>query len=548
VVKKSVSAWTTCDGSSDDAIGLAKAFAAAKNGAFTLVIDCPINMHVGTDIARAVFIDNGTTVEFSGSGRLIVDNTLVPAFVIANSSNITLTDWRVEYEASLPVDPAAHPAYVDNGQVVPGLQAGYAFNNLTMTKWLAANRGITFDSRQGYSTALWAGPTNQCAMFYLSGDTSKITVTGMQVAVPESAGGNSFVPVVFSFNGNYKSNQTVDRNTPYTSQYFAVPHELTFSNISFDGTYMGFVGSVQNATIDTLLSQRYGDLEDANGYYVGGVGKWFAPPHLIYFNYAPDGDPAMFNRNIQISNVTDEGIRVGKARDKGGSDPGSGNALSLKIGCVNCSVNNYATARPDGFLDVLASNQLTISNVTASYNSAFLNNLYPGWRWPKPPYENVKFENISLTDTSPVTVVLPISNAYQPSNQGIQIANVHVGMNRWAGSWALPFPAIVGDTNDISLTYTIKESNETMTRSIVGNIETTVQAMPANVPRDGSTKLSWTTQNANNCSTIGPWAGGIGVGGSRSLSFPQAGNYDITVECRNGNTASNATVRLSVGQ
>ncbi len=85
------------------------------------------------------------------------------------------------------------------------------------------------------------------------------------------------------------------------------------------------------------------------------MGKWFAPPHLFYLSYAPNGDPALFNSNIRIRNVLDDGPRVGAARDKAASDGLSGYALSLKLGCVDCSVDNYITTRPDGFLDVLPS-------------------------------------------------------------------------------------------------------------------------------------------------------------------------------------------------
>jgi len=69
VLSKSVKEWTVCDGVTDDSKGLAKAFAAAKNGAFTLDIDCPLYFHVGMDIASPIFIDNGTSVNFKGSGH-----------------------------------------------------------------------------------------------------------------------------------------------------------------------------------------------------------------------------------------------------------------------------------------------------------------------------------------------------------------------------------------------------------------------------------------------------------------------------------------------
>jgi hypothetical protein len=63
--------------------------------------------------------------------------------------------------------------------------------------------------------------------------------------------------------------------------------------------------------------------------------------------------------------------------------------------------------RPDGFMDVLGSNGVTVSNVTASYDSAFTNNMYPGWRFPASGYTNLKYQNISLTDTAASTTSGP---------------------------------------------------------------------------------------------------------------------------------------------
>src|SRR5258708_31091143 len=91
---RSIREWVIGDGKTDDAIQTATAFAATKNGAFTLVVDCPVFIHVGSDISRPVYIDNGTTVQFTKDGLFIVDNVLLPAFVIANSSAIRLLQWK----------------------------------------------------------------------------------------------------------------------------------------------------------------------------------------------------------------------------------------------------------------------------------------------------------------------------------------------------------------------------------------------------------------------------------------------------------------------
>jgi len=327
VEKKSIRSWVSCDGTSDDATGVAKAFAAASHAAFTLVVDCPVRIHTGLDISRTIFIDDDTTVEFTETGKFTVDNTLFPAFVIANSSNITLTGWNVEYDASVPVKRIVD-GYSQTYHLAPGMQPAGAFNDYSITQWLAKNRGITFDARQGFVTSLWSGNTNVCAVFFISGDSSQVTVTGMQIGVPAAAGGDRFIPVVFSLNPNYKSNQTITAKTPITAQFVAVPHDLTFSNVSVDGTYMGWVGNTHDTVLENIQSRRYGDLQDSQGNHVGGIEKWFMPPHLIYFSHADSMDPALLNKNIQITNVVDEGVRIGRARDAAG-EVRSGNALSL---------------------------------------------------------------------------------------------------------------------------------------------------------------------------------------------------------------------------
>jgi len=555
---KSIGNWVRCTGTSDDTAGVAKAFAAARHGAFTLVVDCPVNIKVGMDIARPIFIEDGTTVAFTGPGKFKVDNIFIPAFVIADSSNITLTNWNVEYDASLPVDQNVG-GFTKNGEFVKGPKPANAFNDARLSGWLAANRGIVFDKSQGGVNSTWTGTTNACAVFFITGDSSNIRVTGMRIGAPAAAGGDRFIPVVFSLGANIKRNQTVSAKTPMTGQFYAVPHDLKFSDISLDGTYMGWVGGLQNAVFENIQSQRYGDLQDANGGAVGGVQKWFAPPHLFYFNYSPTGDPGLFTTNIDIKNVIDNGVRIGKARDAGGTDTLSGYALSLKIGCVNCRVDNYKSARPDGFLDVLPSEGLTITNVTATYDSSFLNNLFPGWRFPAAPYKNVRFENIKLIDTAASSIVPPIGNVNQlppkdnvnqPNNEGIIFKNVRVEMNHWAGTAGPPLPAIAGRATEASMEYSIAGDASRIVKSRKGSVEMTFQAAPSTVGVGTPTVLTWTAKKARQCI-----AGGH-VHGSRprrskrtgpgTVNMTAAGDHEFTLTCKNDTEAAETKLRVVV--
>ncbi len=542
--KRSISSWVSCTGTADDTAGARQAFAAASHGAFTLVVDCPVRLHIGMDVERPIFIDNGTSVEFSGAGKFSVDNVFIPAFVIANSTNITLTDWNVEYDASLPVNEKVN-GYESNGQFMHGPLPGNAFNDLTLTQWLAAHRGIVFDRQQGVN-ARWSGTTNACAVFFIIGDSGYLSVTGMQMYAPATAGGERFIPVVFALAPNYKSNQTLTVQTPVTGQYLAVPHDLTFSNITLDGTYMGWVGGARNAIFENIQSHRYADLQDANGANVGGVGKWFAPPHLFYLSYAVAGDPALYNNNIRIESVVDDGPRIGTARDKGGADSISGYALSLKIGCVDCIVDTYRTTRPDGFMDVLPSNGLTVSNVTATYDSSFLNNLYSGWRFPSQPYQNVTFKNVALTDTAASTVQLPIGNAGQGGNQSLIFTGVQVGISRWSGADKLPLPTIAGQGNEVSLNYQIADNKALIVRQQTDTVSATLEATPSTLAVGATTELSWTSENAQSCSATGAWSGPLSTVGSRRVTVTAAGTHGFSIACANGSNASNTAMATVV--
>ncbi|MDB6083578.1 MAG: hypothetical protein JWN43_1459, partial [Gammaproteobacteria bacterium] len=225
----------------------------------------------------------------------------------------------------------------------------------------------------------------------------------------------------------------------------------------------------------------------------------------------------------------------------------SGYALSLKIGCVNCSVDNYKSARPDGFLDVLSSDGLTISNVTATYDSSFLNNLFPGWRFPSNSYKNVRFENISLIDLAPSSVQPPIGNAGQASNQGIVFKNVHVEINRWAGQGPAPLPAVSGQMNDVSVDCMVKSDGSRIAMSQAGTVAITFTGVPAKLRIGGSTVLTWTARQANTCSGGGEWSGPLGPSGSRTLTMSTAGEHEFTVSCQSANgTSKTVTLRILV--
>ncbi|WP_407117228.1 hypothetical protein [Bradyrhizobium sp. LMG 9283] len=446
---RSIRDWTTCDGKRDDRNGVAAAFNEAKNHAFALVVDCPVYIHVGNDISRPIFVEDGTSVQFGPEGLFITDNVLIPTWVIANSSQIDFLNWRVKYVGRLPVDPDTK-GYVAGGTFVPmtgKYQPAGAFHDKILTPWLTSNRGILFDRSRGSVTSPWPGPTGTSAVFYILGSATLIRIRGMKIFVPRNADVARFVPVCFLSTVGFKSNQVITAAVPVDANSAAIPSEIEVSDLELDGAYMGWLGSLKNSRFRGIKSFRYGDLQDEEGQNVGGVGKWFAPPHLFYITAPKRND--LRNSNLEISNVQDWGERVGEARDKDAANR-SGYALSLKISAVDSGVKNYTSYRPDGVLDLLPSERLVIQGLKGVYDSYFLNDIYPAIRFPVGPYRDVLLEDIEIEDKALRPKVAPIGGILDANSANVSLRNVTAVLHSPTTS-AAKVPSFAGKNHSISI-------------------------------------------------------------------------------------------------
>jgi len=132
-------------------------------------------------------------------------------------------------------------------------------------------------------------------------------------------------------------------------------------------------------------------------------------------------------------------------------------------------VDKYSSSRPDGFMDVLPSDGLTVSNVTATFDSAFLNNVFPaGIRFPAKGYSNIRFENVVLKDMADSPVKEPIGNAPSANNNGITFKNVQVVLNRWPNA-QLPVPTIAGNNNNVTIDYMLPAQQKKATYRLQGD-------------------------------------------------------------------------------
>ena len=415
-----------CDGKTDDSAAAQRALNAAANNAFTLLIDCPLFLDIGSDDTKVLMIDNGTTIDGTG-GSMTVTNVLNPAFAIVNSTGVTIKNLKVLYTGvtSATVDPRSIPF------ITP--------SNHTFLNWLALNRGIKLCAN--LCSEPNTGLNNDSAIFLFMGSTNTVDVENVSVTATGREP-DEFVFTVFSFslgyrsNGSYTGSPLDSNNQPYPNQT-AVPSGLTFKNITLDGTLMGFVGGLQNAAFDTIVSNRYSDLETDQGTDIGGVGEWSAPPHLFYFSYFNGPDKTLANNNITINNVLDNGIRIGTPRDTPQSGTRSGSAQSLKFNGNNSSITNYTTYRPDGAMLIDACDNVKFENITAYYNSSF-QQVFSSWRWgivQGQPMENLTFTNINFYDQAEKAMKPPMENLNGGDPlAGIDFAGVTLNMISWGMS------------------------------------------------------------------------------------------------------------------
>jgi hypothetical protein len=534
--ERSVREWAHCDGVADDQPGLARAVAAAAHNAFVLKIDCPVFVHTGMDVARAIFIDSGVQVDFAPGGLFVLDDVFTPAFVIANSSDIVLRGWRVKYVGGDPVDLNVG-YYLENGVRVPvartmPIQA--RFFDKTLHDWLMHNRGVTYAP---HSNPLWAGPTATSALFYITGASSRVTFDDMTVFAPKGVGGDKFAPVIFAMEIGVKSNRTFLGAPAISVDDYAVPDHLTFRSIDLDGFYMGWAGTARTMTISNVRAHRYGDLQDAQGGNVGGhsnVGAsyttWFAPPHLFYINYGPTWDPSLHASDVHISDVIDYGNRVGVARDTP-EHCCSGYADSLKIGADNSTVDNYKSFRPDGFIDIFPCHDLTISNASGVYDSSFDHELSPGIRLTSAGYRNVTLRNITLTDIAKETQWQPFAPTADQDPYGITISNMRVSLNAWTGTRdggrIIPY-YFAGGGHHVRIDYLMRSTGQQIVVAQEGHGAATLAVQPGTP--GGPSMIHWgANKSITNCVATGAWSGGLGPSGSATAAV--AAGQRIGLDC-----------------
>jgi len=96
-VTKSIRAWVSCNETIDESLQLEQALLSAANGAFTLIIDCPVRFHTGTAATRSIAVPDGVTIAFQGAGEFLIVSSGPPALTVAHPAEVSFFDWNVTY-------------------------------------------------------------------------------------------------------------------------------------------------------------------------------------------------------------------------------------------------------------------------------------------------------------------------------------------------------------------------------------------------------------------------------------------------------------------
>lgn len=184
----SIRDFAACSTGVDQRDGVAAGFAAAAGFNCTLVIDCALLVEIGLDIAKPIYVESGTRVEFRGAGSLWLANQLLPALMFVNVNNVELLNWEVQYVGTnfFPLLNGSHTIsgnigyYVANGSVVPvpsdgdpmHAPVGGTFNDLPLRQYYEQRRNVSFSA--GGNPA-WAG---LCAIASPSSSWGKRTTCG----------------------------------------------------------------------------------------------------------------------------------------------------------------------------------------------------------------------------------------------------------------------------------------------------------------------------------------------------------------------------------
>ncbi|WP_324024098.1 hypothetical protein QSV08_13965 [Maribacter sp. BPC-D8] len=374
------------DGVTDDRDAFVETLAYADSLGLKVLIDKDIFLDVEETGTKSIFLEDNTWIEGANDARIIVNNLLSPAFIIALAENITIKNITIFYDQSYD----ANFGY-DNQMTIA--------NTTQLKNYLVQNRGLVFNNQ----SPIWRGPVNFRYTVLL--DAARNVLFENVNMLSKGTTANTFMVGAIKLKEEYSANQNISNNSDPTS----ICSNINLKNLVIDGAIMGIQGIVDNLTLDGLKGYRYSDVQTFNGVLVGGLDYWMPPPHLIYLN--SDNSENHICKNLTILNTTDYGNYVGTSNVRE-EISGYCNSLKLVDFIENVVVDNYSSYRRDGlgdwggitngvFSNIYAESTIDIFNPNFKFNSL----RYLG------PLNNISINNMTIKDNSESIEIYPMDYA-----------------------------------------------------------------------------------------------------------------------------------------
>jgi len=402
------------DGVTDDREAFVETLAYADSLNLKVLVDRDMFLDVEETGTKSIFLEDNTWIEGANDARIIVNNLLSPAFIIALTKNITIKNLNILYDQTYDTtfgwDVNTHYS-----------------NQMQLEHYLTARHNIIFNS----STPLSRSPIAFRAVLFMSGGENVILENVSFKSKGQTA--DKFIQWAVKFKEEFGANQTVVNGNGVTQ----VPKKIVFKNVLLDGIIMGIQGIVDDFYSIELKSYRYSDLQDVSGNNIGGAGVggdyWMPPPHLFYIN--SDSSTDFISKNIQILNTVDYGNYIGSDLVRGSN--GYCHSLKLVNDLENVVVDNYKSYRRDGlgdwggitngvFRNIYAESRMEIFNPDYKFNSLrFVGEL-----------NNTTITNMTLKDLSNKVSIYPMDYVW---GNGVTMDNVNIFVNELNNSGAGPF-------------------------------------------------------------------------------------------------------------
>lgn len=336
------------DGVTDDRDAFVNTIAYADTLVLKVGIDRDMFLDVEETGVKSIFLPSNCHIKGFKDAKLIYNNLLSPAFYIALSDNVTITDLHLEYDNSYDATYGANTA---------GYSDDFLINLQQLRNYMRDYKGVTFNGifpvDRGfvsfYATFLIEGSQN------IRFENLKVTAKGDNA--------NQFVREFVKMKEQYPENSTVNSTSDPKRQV----KNVFVKNIEIDGYLMGFQGLVDGFEMQDVNAYRWSDMQASDGSAMGGwdgTNHNFPPPHLIYLNR--DLSTEHNTKNVVIKNTHDHGLYTGSnnLRQTTGENIGYCGSLKLVDDIENVVVDNYKSFRRDGLADL------------GSIVNGYFNNLY----------------------------------------------------------------------------------------------------------------------------------------------------------------------------